>query len=153
MKNVKGYEDLYRIDKSGNVFGKTYKKGALKYSISRGGYRQVVLFKNGKGKCFFIHALMAITYLNHIPNGKKVVIDHIDNDKTNNKLDNLKIVTARENVVKYKNGKYPTGVIRNGNRFVAKIIINNKYNHIGTFATPEEAHNAYIQKLKTITNT
>jgi hypothetical protein len=43
---------------------------------------------------------MAITYLNHIPQNHKLVIDHIDGNKLNNKIENLQIVTNFENLCK-----------------------------------------------------
>lgn len=148
MKDIVGYEENYQIDKDGNVFSKKYKIGkALSYSISNTGYKQVNLYKNGKGKCFFIHSLMAITYLNHKPKGMYVVVDHIDGNKLNNSITNLRVITGRENTTRAKVRKYFRGVKRNGKRFAAQIEWQGKRYHLGTFDTPEEASEAYQKKL------
>ena len=48
-----------------------------------------------------VHQLMAICWLNHIPNGVKLVVDHINNDRLDNRLENLQLITQKENVQKW----------------------------------------------------
>ena len=62
------------------------------------GYYKVRLSKDGKTSDWLVHKLVYCIFNNcsEIPSG--YVIDHIDADKQNNKLDNLRLVTASENV-------------------------------------------------------
>ena len=74
--------------------------------VKRRNYPQVTLYirENGALKKLTkrIHSIMAETFLNHIYDGnRKIVVHHIDNDPLNNNLENLKIVTSKENY--YKN--------------------------------------------------
>ena len=53
------------------------------------------LFKQIKGKCYYIHRLVALAY---IPNpDNKPEVDHINNNKADNRVENLRWVTAKEN--------------------------------------------------------
>lgn len=64
------------------------------------GYLLVGLYKNKKQKRCFIHNLVAITFLGFIPHHNKIVTNHKDFDKTNNKSTNLELITQRENTNK-----------------------------------------------------
>ncbi len=152
MKEIPEYEGHYKIDEDGNIFSMKYTKKQLKPSLSRKGYYQVVLSKDGKQKCWFIHILVAITYLNHSIGDK--IVDHIDNNPKNNKLTNLQIISQRENGTKDRKRKYSKyrGVSYNNNvsKFVAKIVINKKTFNLGYFDTDKEASNAYEERLNSI---
>lgn len=56
-----------------------------------------------KGVEYRVHQLVAMYFMNHIPNGHKYVIDHIDGNKLNNHISNLQIIGNFQNLVK---GKY-----------------------------------------------
>lgn len=91
MKDIKGYEGLYCIDRNGNIYTTT-RKGTNQVTISqhddRRGYLSVQLFKNGVGTRFKVHRLVAETF---IPNPEnKPTVDHIDRDRTNNNISNLR---------------------------------------------------------------
>jgi hypothetical protein len=105
---------LYQVSNLGNVRSldrtvyhpikqKIRLKGvALKPSYTtRKKYLQVRLCKNGKMYTFMIHQLVAIVFLNHKPNGNKLVVDHINNDRMDNRLENIQILTGAENTRKY----------------------------------------------------
>jgi len=49
-------------------------------------------------KSFKVHKLVAIHFLNHNPCGYKVVVDHIDGNPLNNHVNNLRLVSSRENI-------------------------------------------------------
>ena len=82
----------YRITKDGNVFNGNR---MLKPFINKDGYMCVKLSKNGKAKNFFLHRLIAESF---IPNPEnKPYIDHINCIRTDNRLGNLRWVTIKEN--------------------------------------------------------
>ena len=151
-KDVLGYEGLYKISNLGKVKSLNYrgtkKTKYLKCSTKR---EYAHLTKNKIPKMRPISVWMAITFLNFKPNGYVSVVDHIDNDKTNDRLYNLQIITHRQNISKdAKNKSGYTGVVRSGKNWVAKININNKRIHLGTFKSPQEASQAYQKELKKI---
>jgi hypothetical protein len=164
-KDIPDYEGLYQASSLGRIKGlkrqvknptgsyNTRKEKLLKPEITNRGYFRVVLCKNGKIKRFSVHQLIAITFLNHKPCGMDLVVDHIDNNQTNNKLQNLQVITSRQNSSKEKRGncKY-TGVhfcARFG-RWIARIHINGKKRHLGYFKCETAAHLAYQKRLNTI---
>jgi hypothetical protein len=156
-KAIPGYEGLYEMSTCGKVkslnYHKTGKTQELKQGKGRKGYLGVALVKDGKKKNFRVHQLMGITFLGHIPNGMKTVVDHIDNNnRTDNSLENLQIITNRENISKDKKRDLPTGVYFYPflKKYVAKININKKLKHLGCYLTPEEASSAYKQALQNL---
>lgn len=100
MKDIKGYEGLYGITSCGKVW--SYKRKKFLVPTDNGnGYLQVLLCKNGKVKSYRIHRLVAEAY---IPNTDNLPdVDHIDNDKTHNYVNNLQWTTHRDNCRKSKN--------------------------------------------------
>lgn len=80
-----------------------------------------------------------------------LIIDHIDGDRTNNKAANLR--QADESLSAFNKqlscGRLPRGVQPNKYRFQARIA--NKY--LGTYATPEEAHEVYCLAAEMMYNT
>jgi hypothetical protein len=104
-----------------------------------------------KAKKLLVHQIIASVFLNHQINGLKFVIDHINSIKTDNRIDNLRIITNRENVSKelaIKSG-LPTGVsfIKNKNRFKTQIYINGKRIYLGCFKDSILASQAYQNAL------
>lgn len=153
-KTIPGYEGLYEISTDGRVRNLNYyrKKGNVQELKPRlnGGYLKIWLFKKGKGKLFRIHVLLAMTFFGYVLNNHTLLVDHINNNPLDNKLENLQIITNRENSSKDKKGNLPTGVSIIGRKFRARIMIDGTKKHIGTFSTPEEASEAYQKELKNI---
>jgi len=93
--NIKDYEDYLIFEDGGVLSIKTNK--FLKPGKTPNGYLFVHLYKNGKSKPFKIHRLVGLHY---IPNSyNKPFIDHIDRDKTNNDISNLRWATRSENQI------------------------------------------------------
>ena len=165
-KDIPGYEGLYQVSNLGRVksldrvvphdrYGEFKLKGrVLKPSPTTNGYLKLDLCKYGTIKTTTVHKLVALTFLNHEPCGMKEVVDHIDNDKTNNRLDNLQLITSRENVSKDKTGctsKY-IGVHwhKRMKKWQASIRVNDKAKYLGYFTDEYEAHLAYQRALNEI---
>ena len=159
-KDVKGYEGLYMVSDSGRVkslrrksfTGKQLKEKILKGGVNSSGYLTFGLSKNGKLKTFQAHQLVCVTFLNHAPNGYKgLVCDHKNNNRLDNRLVNLQLVTCRENLSKdrkNKTSKY-TGVcwVKANSKWQSAIRINGKKKYLGSFNTELEAHKRYQLEL------
>lgn len=92
---IKGYEGLYSIDKSGNVFCKS--KGKRNPTLASHGYLTIRLLKDGKYKGFYIHRLLSIAF---IPNPNNLpCVNHLDGNKLNNSISNLEWCTYKENSI------------------------------------------------------
>jgi len=156
-KDIANYEGLYQISNLGRVKSlprrNTIKKERiLKAKCNDAGYLRVCL-SNVKIEARCIHQLVAEAFLGYVRNGTTVVVvDHIDNDKLNNKLSNLQLTSNRHNVSKSKiSNSGITGVYKlKNNKFRSIIQINSKQIHLGYFKNIEEASNAYNLKLKEI---
>ncbi len=71
--------------------------------VKRRNYHQVTLYgKDGLKLTKRIHSLMAITFLGHTHGDRKVVVDHINNDPLDNRIENLQIISMKENNTKDK---------------------------------------------------
>lgn len=85
-KDVVGYEGLYKVSNFGNVYSWRVKRN-LKPGNHNDGYKFVILYKNGDKSFKTIHRLVAEAF---IPNPNNYpVINHKDEDKTNNNVNNL----------------------------------------------------------------
>lgn len=148
-KNVPGYEGIYKISNLGRIKKIKYPGTNKIYYLKCNTKRRVAYLKINKiPKVRTIAAWMGITFLNHKPNGYVSVVDHIDNNKTNDRLYNLQIITQRRNLIKEKRNKSGyTGVAKNGKGWTAKININKIRIHLGTFKSPQEASEAYQKEL------
>tara|TARA_R110002095_G_scaffold93223_1_gene81388 strand:+ start:46 stop:558 length:513 start_codon:yes stop_codon:yes gene_type:complete len=155
-KDIPEYEGLYQVSNLGNVisFKRKNIKIIKKILNPKGRFFVNLYNNNGILKSYRISVLIALAFLNHKPCGHKLVVDHIDNNKINDKLYNLQVITQRQNLSKdKKNGtsKY-IGVYKYGHKWRSAIRINNKKKHLGTFENEIEASQAYQQKLNKINN-
>lgn len=94
MKDIAGFEGKYAVTMTGRVWSYKSQK-FLKPRNSGRGYMIVMLYKDGESKNFYIHKLVAETY---IPNpDNKPHVGHIDDNPKNNCWDNLYFTTALNN--------------------------------------------------------
>ena len=168
FRPVPGYEGLYEVSNFGTVkslereflirghYPSIIKERILKPSLMGSvgkKYYGLGLYKNDKGKNMKIHILVAMAFLGHVPDGThKIVVDHNDNNRLNNHLSNLQLISHRENVSKdKKNGASQySGVTwhKATNKWRSQIRIGDKRKQLGLFISEEEAHEAYQNALK-----
>lgn len=128
----------------------------LKLKIDYNGYKACGLNKKGKAKIFQVHQLVCMAFLGHTPNGFKIVCDHINNIKLDNRLVNLQLITNRENISKdqrNRSSKY-VGVFfhKKNKKWTSSIHINGKMKYLGIYDQEYDAHVAYQTKLEEILN-
>jgi hypothetical protein len=142
MIPIPGFKDYFVV---GNdiVSMRRGKYKVLKGSLDTKGHLQVDLkdFK-GKRKLKLIHRLLAQAYLPDY--SEDLQVDHIDRCKTNNDISNLRMVTNAENMQNTNaKGCYldkRTGI------WYAKIMVDGKQIHIGSYDTQADARAAYLAK-------
>lgn len=162
-KDIPGYEGHYQVSDQGRVksldrvvsLNRNFRNGnrkskgkILKGRPNKRGYLRVVL----SGKDFRVHQLVAMAFLNHKPKGMEVVVDHINGVKDDNRLENLRLVTQRENCKPNKLTSKYTGVhfCKYADRYISKIFINGKSKYLGKFEDEYQAHLAYKKALENI---
>ena len=129
-KPVKDYEGLYEVSSLGRVKSLRRNK-IMNVFLDRMNYIIVGLRKDSIKKTFKVHSLIAESFLNHVRNGTMdLVIDHINDNPSDNRVNNLQIITQRENSHKTQ-GRYTSkykGVCwyNREKRWVSKIYINGK---------------------------
>jgi len=148
FKTIEGFPN-YSVSNLANVANQ--KTGRiLTQSLNMNGYKYVVLSLNGKRYTKKVHRLVAKAFIENPCN--KPCIDHIDNNRTNNNVNNLRWVTKSENgmnrLMRSDNTSGFKGVYfdKSRNKWQAEIMINGKKIHIGRFYTKEDAIEARKSK-------
>lgn len=94
-KDIEGYEGIYQISNQGRVKSIGYGKERIMKPVLCRGYLHVGLWKNGSQKWYFIHRIVCQTF---IPNTDNLTqVNHKDEDKTNNKVENLEWCDSKYN--------------------------------------------------------
>lgn len=94
MKDIKGYEGLYSVTEDGKVY--SHRRNIfLKPRVKPNNYLEVILKVQGEQKAYLVHRLVAEAY---IPNpDNKPTVNHKDENKQNNNINNLEWMTSAEN--------------------------------------------------------
>lgn len=155
-KDIPNYEGLYQVSSFGNIKSLARKvyyndhrgfrinnERKLKPNKNIQGYLYVILYNNGTKKTYMCHKLVAMAFLNHIPCGFDLVVNHINFNKTDNNVNNLEIVTMRENSNQkhlQSSSKY-VGVryVKRDKKWMSAIVYKNKSIYLGKFDNEEEA--------------
>lgn len=122
----------------GNLISKYTNKPMCNYD--KEGYIRV----RRDGKEYRAHRVIWEILKGPIPDG--MLIDHINGNTRDNRIENLRLATRQQNNInRVKSGQstLPKGVVKVGARYRARITRNSKTISIGTYDTPEEAGNAY----------
>jgi hypothetical protein len=147
-KDIFGYEGIYMASSLGRIKSLMFgKEKILKPGINSTGYYVAILSKNKKRKTFKVHQLIAMAFLNHVPDKYKMVIDHVNSIPTDNRIENLRVVSNRFNLSKdrkNKTSKY-TGVYKHSGseKWISQAVIGKKRIYLGIFDNEYDAHIAY----------
>lgn len=162
FKPIKGYEGRYEVSNLGRVKslsqtwityrgGKQSKGETILAQAKDGfGYLVVCLRNSNSTRTTRIHHLVWDHFGDKPRNGRVLQVDHIDNNKQNNHIDNLQLLNNRENVskgclLKHKSSKY-TGVSYDKvyNKWVARIRMGNINKNLGRYDSEIDAALVYL---------
>ena len=169
-RDVPNYEGYYQVSDLGRVRSLdrviTYSNGQKRFykgrirdgSINKYGYRQTTLTVNDKGRNFRFSQLVAMAFLGHKPDGNNLVIDHVNGDKSDDRVENLQIVTHRANSTtcfRSDKGSFSSeyaGVSwdKSRSKWLARIQDNGVNVYLGYYDTEIEASNTYQEALSKI---
>lgn len=126
--------------KEGNLYWKIQTSNRIKIGDKAGmlgktGY----YYSSFNGKREYIHRLVYMYHNNSIPKG--YIVDHINRNKLDNRIENLRLVTAQENTFNASNTK---GYVYSRGRYTARLRVDNKTYYIGNYSTAELAEQAYL---------
>ena len=128
-KWIDGYEGIYWITNIGRVISadrydrfNRHWGGEVKPHYAGSGYLFVFLYKNGKKKQRYIHRLVAEAFVSNPENKREV--DHIDNNKDNNRASNLRWVTHKEN---QNNAITRARMLEDTSKFASQVGANNPF--------------------------
>lgn len=95
-KDIVGYENLYQISNLGRVKSLKFgKENILSPGVTKNGYHLVNLCMYGKVQRCLVHRLVAMTFILNLEN--KNCVDHINGIRNDNRVENLRWVTIKEN--------------------------------------------------------
>jgi hypothetical protein len=134
--------DNYSVSNLGNV--RNDKTGIIKKGSNNGdGYLIVQLSKNGIPKMFKIHRLIGIAFIENVNDCE--TIDHINRNKLDNRIENLRWATHSQNSSNRGKRQNSSSIYKGvsfykpSNKWKSYITINNKQTHLGSFKTEIEA--------------
>ena len=127
----------------------------LKQRFDKYGYKRVNLYdKNRKILTKRTHRLVIEAFKENVEN--KLCVDHIDNNRENNNICNLRYATHQENTRNSKIRKNSTSGIKGityhkaSNKWQARITIDGLEIHLGLFGNIEDAKLARVNKVKQV---
>lgn len=147
-KNIIDFEN-YEVSNFGNVRNKKTNK-ILKPRIGKDGYHKIDIRKNYKRYTKKLHRLIAEAFIENLEN--KSQVDHIDNNKSNNNINNLRWATSQENnrnrQLNANNTSGWKGIDfhKKSNKWRAQICIDGISIHLGLFDNIEDAKQARVIK-------
>jgi hypothetical protein len=164
-KDIPDYEGLYQVSDLGRVksLEKPRKKSTnnpnsfvrlriMKASLGKR-YLNTALYKDGSSKSFLIHHLLSIAFLNFKPNMGDIIVDHINNIPTDNRLFNLQLITRRHNTVKdVKSKSEAVGLYERNGFFNVTIRINGFSCSLGSFKDKNEAIKKHTEAFDLLEN-
>lgn len=139
----------YAISNYGGVKSvETERPKKIKLHRDKKDYLRYGFYENHKMKTIRVHLLVWDLFGSNPRKGLHV--DHIDENKENNKIDNLQLLTPQQNFIKTRSKKRDNysskymGVSYDNGKWVARKKNNGKYKNLGRFSTEEEAYRACL---------
>lgn len=155
-KIIPGFEN-YMVSNFGDVKSLNYRRSKKErlmiLYLGEKGYYSIHLYRDNKRYGFDVHVLVAMAFLGHVPCGHELVVDHINTINTDNRVENLRVITQRRNSDKTrsKDGNKYTGVcLTKYKKWQSTIVFEKRQVHLGKFSTEIEASNAYQKALAEI---
>ena len=127
---------VYRFNKHGLKLIKNTKNHSCGYNYIK-----------CNNKMIFRHRIIGYAFLNLDIDNPKKQMDHIDGNRLNNQLSNLRIVTHQQNQHNQVNAK-GYSFNKSARKYQACIHLNNKTIYLGLYDTADEAHNSYLEAKK-----
>ena len=149
-RSIDGYMN-YQVSNVGRVRNVTTGR-ILKQCVYNRGYYVVGLTKDNVTKTHTVHKLVAHEFIPQPDTNTQLVVDHIDRNKLNNQITNLRWVTQQQNnmnsTIRTGTSSQYKGVTlsKKANKWRAYIMLNRKLIHLGYFDTEEDAARAYNAK-------
>jgi hypothetical protein len=152
MITAKRVRELFNYDPRTGLFtrriavGSRGRKGDNPGTDNRNGYLRIIV----DYKKYYAHRLAWLHVFGFMP----PKLDHIDNNRSNNRVSNLRIATQSQNLANISKPRHNTsgfkGVhwAKQNKKWMAQITINGKYIYLGTFPTAEEAYSVYVAAAK-----
>lgn len=147
MKSIEKIPEYLRYDPETGEFIRLTTRGGYMAGTVAGcrnadGYTLIQV----DGKQFMAHRLAILDQTGTWPTED---VDHINGDRSDNRIANLRVVSRSVNMQNLKRSHKDNttgflGVVPNHAQFAAQIRIDGKNVHLGNFNTPEEAHEAYL---------
>lgn len=137
-KDVPGYEGLYKVSNQGDIATKRRQgsQGCVLHPVLQPhGYITVSLCKDGQVHKFYVHRLVAVTFLGEKPG---MEVNHKDENRSNNRLENLEWVTANQNC-NYGNHNYRVAVTTRTNHAKSVVQCDLNGNEIRRFGILHDA--------------
>ena len=153
-KDIPNYEGHYQVSNLGNVKSIRFNREKLLSPSIYKGYLSVVLYKNKIRTTKRIHQLVAMAFLNHIPCGLYLVVNHINLNNSDNRLVNLEVISARKNTNKkhLKSSSIYTGVSysKSGKKWRSIIGIKKARIFLGDYKDEKKASEIYELAVKLV---
>ena len=145
-KDIEGYEGLYQVSNLGRVKSLNYlhtgKEQILKNRLQNNNYLFVYLCKNSIKKNCSVHRLVAKAFLEN-PNNYPCV-NHIDEDKTNNNINNLEWCTHKHNI---NHGTHNQRSVENRSIFIYCLETDKIYNSLKQSSEELNIHHQHISMV------
>ena len=127
--------ELFEYKEDGSLVWKVsrggVKAGTVAGSLSNRGYLCVSI----DNVTYLVHQIVFLLHYSYIPK----TIDHIDRDKTNNRIENLRSVSARGNSLNRSDNTETPNISKNGGSFQVMFMFKGKKEYFGIYNTIEEA--------------
>ena len=111
--------------------------------IERDGYRRIMLNRKHIPSHRIIYSMF------HGDIADSLHIDHINGKRSDNRIENIRVVTIQENHFNRTSAKGYC-FMKDRNKYKANIKIDGKSKHLGNFDTPEEARSAYLKAKESL---